>query len=179
MPSMTSLLPRVLGGIALAVVPSALLIWYVRVPPEAVETAREASPAAVSQAAPAGSVRMAQPMLPGHDAVASGPGIEAHVSLGEPGADWPVTARVFVFLRRAGERMPLAVEAFTTDDLPLTVSLARPASGGHLEVVARLSRSGSVTLDPGDLQAVAQVDGDQAGAVTLVLTASAPGVPES
>lgn len=67
MPSMTSLLPRVLGGIALAVVPSALLNWYVRVPPEAVETAREASPAAINQIAlPLSNRRLAAPLQPAH-----------------------------------------------------------------------------------------------------------------
>jgi hypothetical protein len=71
----------------------------------------------------------------------------------------PETAKVYVFVRPVGERMPLAVQTFTPRDLPVAVEFASPTSAtpAGVEVVARLSISGEVALQPGDLEVVSSV----------------------
>jgi hypothetical protein len=71
----------------------------------------------------------------------------------------PETAKVYVFVRPVGERMPLAVQTFTPHDLPVAVEFASPTSAtpAGVEVVARLSISGEVALQPGDLEVVSSV----------------------
>lgn len=67
---------------------------------------------------------------------------------------------LFIFARAPGSRMPVAAERRRAGELPLTVVLddsasmsGQPLSGFEkLEVVARISRSGSVRPAPGDLE---------------------------
>ena len=161
------LFARILLGVAVAVVPSALLIWIVRSPPPPPEAVADELPAAVS---PAPRMDAARPMMP-RAAVPGGAdvGVTARVSLAVSAADWPASARVFVFARRPGERMPLAVERYQLDELPVSLTFSMPEGGGPLELVARLSRSGKVTFDAGDLEAGAVVDPESGVAVDLVL----------
>lgn len=76
------------------------------------------------------------------------------VDLSYPGnaASLDADARVYVFLRRAGERMPLALQYFSAGELPKRVSLptSEPLSG--VELVARLSFSGRVERTAGDVE---------------------------
>ena len=58
--------------------------------------------------------------------------------------DLPSSAMLFVFLREAGEAMPLAVEYFTTAHIPRPISITVTPAQQTLEVVARLSSSGRV-----------------------------------
>ncbi len=157
-------LARIVLGVALAVVPSALLIWIVRSPPAA------PVPAATAPAAPAPQIGAARPMMPGSRSTgAVATGVTVRVSLAPSLSDWPDAARIHVFARRPGERMPLAVERYRVDELPVSLSFSAPEDGGALELVARLSRSGNVTFDDGDLEAVAKGDPGAGGVVELVL----------
>jgi len=67
----------------------------------------------------------------------------------------PASATVYVFARRAGTTMPLAVERFEPAALPRTVEFGGPdGKVGAVELVARLSVSGDVHLGPGDSEIV-------------------------
>ena len=69
----------------------------------------------------------------------------------------PETAKVYVFIRPVGQRMPLGVQTYGIHDLPVAVEFSNPTAGTQadaVEVVARLSISGAVALQPGDLEAV-------------------------
>lgn len=76
------------------------------------------------------------------------------------------TDMVFIFARAAGEpRMPLAVIRKTVKDLPLVFTLddsmavmpsLKLSSAARLVVGARISKSGSATPGPGDLQGLSQ-----------------------
>ena len=90
----------------------------------------------------------------------------------------PETARIYVFVRPVGERMPLGVQTFGIRDLPVAVAFT-PAAGAaeakRVEVVARLSMSGEVSLQPGDLESVSEPlqFGTAAQRVQLTLGATA------
>ena len=92
---------------------------------------------------------------------------------------------LFVYAQdAAGPRMPLAVRRFTAADLPLTTTLddthsMTPArtlsSASRWRVIARLSRAGSATPQPGDLQGEMLVDRARAGtAVALEIDRRLP-----
>lgn len=69
----------------------------------------------------------------------------------------PDTAKVYVFIRPVGERMPLAVQTYAPKDLPVVVEFSNPAdtaAGKSVEAVARLSLTGAVTLQRGDSEVV-------------------------
>ncbi len=69
----------------------------------------------------------------------------------------PDTAKVYVFIRPVGERMPLGVQTFAAHDLPATAQFSNPsptAAAQSIEAVARLSMTGAVSLQPGDLESV-------------------------
>jgi hypothetical protein len=69
----------------------------------------------------------------------------------------PGTAKVYLFVRPVGERMPLGVQTFGAHDFPLEVAFTptdSTAKAQTVEVVARLSMSGAVSLQPGDLESV-------------------------
>lgn len=91
------------------------------------------------------------------------PGITVQLSLAD-GLQAASDQTVYVFARQPeGPPMPLAVTRLKVADLPATVTLndamAMPggsvlSSAERVEVVARVSSSGSVTPQPGDLQGV-------------------------
>jgi hypothetical protein len=67
----------------------------------------------------------------------------------------PAEAVVFVYAREVGKTMPLAVERFTPDQLPMQVGFSNPgAEVSAVEVVARLSLTGAVARHPGDQEIV-------------------------
>jgi hypothetical protein len=67
----------------------------------------------------------------------------------------PGGAKLFVFARVPGQRMPLAVESFAPSELPLQVGFSPSDSSiDQLEVVARLSMTGSVTKHAGDPEVI-------------------------
>ncbi|SCZ57971.1 cytochrome c-type biogenesis protein CcmH [Thiohalomonas denitrificans] len=69
---------------------------------------------------------------------------------------------VFVFAREPGSRMPVAAERRKAGELPLSITLNDDASMAdrplgdfpQLEIVARISKSGSVSANPGDIEGV-------------------------
>lgn len=89
----------------------------------------------------------------------------------------PATAKIYVFVRPVGERMPLGVQTFGVGELPLAVAFS-PAAGAseakNVEVVARLSMSGEVSMQPGDLQSVSGPLQFGAAAQRVQLTLGAP-----
>ena len=96
---------------------------------------------------------VAQSMLPGAQTAASG-GIVASVSYAGDIASLPASASIFVFARRAGVPMPVAVERYQPSQLPVEVVFRAPdESGTPLQITARLSRGGGVRLEPGDVEA--------------------------
>ena len=91
---------------------------------------------------PAGSVKPHQDTA----VIARISGIEQVAGIGE-------ASRIFVFLRRKGERMPLGVEQVEPGQLPMDVMFTYPdSSEGEFDVVARLSMSGMVNKSAGDLE---------------------------
>ncbi len=87
----------------------------------------------------------------------------------------PETAKVYVFIRPVGERMPLGVQTYSIRDLPAAVEFsAVTPQTGPVEAVARLSMSGAVALQPGDLEVASkQLEFGQARqTVALVLGGS-------
>ena len=82
--------------------------------------------------------------------------IEVGVTYAGAVAALPESAKLFVFVRPVGERVPLGAHSYNARDLPLALAFSKPADGVDraVEVVARLSLSGSVTLQPGDVEAV-------------------------
>lgn len=67
----------------------------------------------------------------------------------------PETSVVYVFARRPGQTMPLAVERFEPSALPRTVEFERRDSEvPDVELVARLSLTGDVYQQPGDSEVV-------------------------
>jgi len=99
------------------------------------------------------------------------------------------SAMVYVFLRKPGTRMPLAVQHFAASELPKTVSFAGTGQDDAVELVVRLSPSGRVDHSPEDIefvqvlpgllhppQTVAAVLG---GAVPAAVAAGTPAPPPS
>lgn len=112
---------------------------------------------------------VAQSMLPGAQPAATG-GIVAQVSYAGDVASLPAAATVFVFARRAGVPMPVAVEKYQPSQLPVEVVFRAPDdTGTPLQVTARLSRSGGVRLEPGDVETSSEpmVPGAQESRVEL------------
>lgn len=87
----------------------------------------------------------------------TGAAIEVEVSYAGVADALPDAAKVFVFIRPVGERMPLGVQSYGVDDLPVQVDFSGPsaaAAAQSVEVVARLSMTGAVSLQAGDLELV-------------------------
>jgi hypothetical protein len=87
----------------------------------------------------------------------SAPPVEVQVSYSGAVEALPATAKIYVFVRPVGERMPLGVQTFDIHELPVAVAftpVAGAADPKPVEVVARLSMSGEVSLHPEDLEAV-------------------------
>jgi cytochrome c-type biogenesis protein CcmH len=133
-------------------------------------------PAAAPAAAPAGigpGTGDAAPAVEGGATggqPAAGDGLRVLVELA-PGLEADAGATVFVFAReRGGPPMPLAVTRVAVSSLPVLVALtdamamtpARTLSSvrGAVDVVARVSRSGSATAASGDLEGSAPASGD-------------------
>ena len=95
-------------------------------------------------------------------AAVAGPSIEVSVSLGSSASVSPGDT-VFVYARAwQGAKMPLAIAKFPVSELPKTVRLDKSmamapgmdlTSAPQLEIVARVSKSGSPMAAPGDWQA--------------------------
>jgi hypothetical protein len=68
-------------------------------------------------------------------------------------------ARVYVFLREPGKRMPLAVQHFPATELPKSVGFSGGAPDQPVELVVRLSPSGRVDRSPDDVEVVRELSG--------------------
>ncbi len=100
------------------------------------------------------------------------PAIVASVAFDGDASAVPAQAKVFVFLRPLGQRMPLAVKAFHVNDLPAQLAFSRPEPAlVDAEVVARLSITGAVNRHPNDPEVVNRVNLSEAEAqhISLVL----------
>jgi len=105
--------------------------------------------------AAAGCERASLPLSPADEADSSPKGTPVRGLVTYPGDVrlLPETAVVYVFARRPGESMPLAVERFEPAVLPRTVEFQRRGSElADVELVARLSLAGGVHLGPGDAE---------------------------
>lgn len=157
-------------NIALAVIAGVIVIGaLVRMVSTTQQQQPTAQPAERATAAPA-----SQP----HDP--TGSPIEVEVDYTGAVQALPETAKLYVFVRPVGERMPLGVQTFDIHELPVSVAFtpaAGAAEGKHVEVVARLSMSGEVSLQPGDLESVSAPlqFGAPAQRVQLTLGAGATG----
>lgn len=89
---------------------------------------------------------------PGQSGVQAPYGVIVDISYPGDAAAVGADSKVYVFLRKAGERMPLALQYFAAAELPKRVSLpvSEPLSG--VELVARLSFSGRVERTAGDVE---------------------------
>ena len=137
----------VLSLIAAAAVVAAI-VRVIHAPPTpgaAAPTAAVANGGASTGAEPA---QAAAPTAPGS--------IEVSVGYGGSVAALPETAKLFVFVRPVGERIPLGAHSYDAHQLPLALAFSKPTDGvdREVEVVARLSTSGAVALQPGDVEAV-------------------------
>jgi hypothetical protein len=106
-------------------------------------------------AAPRVQATTAAPNIQPRDHAASS--VDVEVSYAGAVDALPETAKIYVFVRPVGERMPLGVQTFGIHELPLAVAftpVAGAAEAKPVEVVARLSMSGQVSLQPGDLETV-------------------------
>ena len=81
-------------------------------------------------------------------------GLIAEVVVEDLPAGIQESARLFVFVRLPGERMPLGVQQYALHELPETVRFMGQAPVAEVELVARLSLSGRVTASPEDLEVV-------------------------
>ena len=111
----------------------------------------EPQPAAQKGVQPPAAAPMTQPQ--DH----AGSPVDVEVSYSGAVDALPETAKIYVFVRPVGERMPLGAQTFGVHELPLAVAFtpnAGAAEAKPVEVVARLSMSGQVSLQPGDLETV-------------------------
>ena len=91
---------------------------------------------------------------------------------------------LFVLARDPAGGPPLAVQRHQSSDLPLTVELSERdammptrtiASVPRVQVVARLSRSGSPQAQSGDLYGEAEVEfGKQSGTLNIIIDRAVP-----
>ena len=122
----------------------------------------------------------------GNAAAAAGPTVTLRLSLGESfsPADFEPSARLFIFARAQAGGPPLAVIPAAVSDLPgeFVLSDANVMIQGNtlsnfneIQLVARISRSGSPTQQPGDVFAETRYDMSAgSGNVDLVLDQVAP-----
>ncbi|MEQ8857453.1 MAG: hypothetical protein RIC56_02290 [Pseudomonadales bacterium] len=172
-------LVRGLLGLAVAAVPATalVLLWQATagsVEPASREVVDASSPAlepTVPWPAPGVGLPPAPPPTAAN-ATAAGMQLQATVSYRGDGSTLAPEARAYVFVRRIGERMPLGVERLTVAELPARVTFSGLDPSAPLEVVARLSRSGNVTFDPGDIEVVVPAaDAGADASVELILAA--------
>jgi hypothetical protein len=67
----------------------------------------------------------------------------------------PETAKLYVYLRNPGERMPLAVEQYSLSEIPASVVFNADEAMARVEVVARISPLGKVEKMADDLEITA------------------------
>jgi cytochrome c-type biogenesis protein CcmH len=119
----------------------------------------------------------------------TGPALDVTIQLGDVARNLPNTAKLFVFARKPGERMPLLVARRAVPDGATTVRLDKTnamgggevalAEGDVLEVGARVSATGAIAPGAADLQA-SQPDVHLTGGVvpvTLMLAGAAAPAP--
>lgn len=115
-------------------------------------------PAVAPAAQPTGQAAIQPNAAPASTPQANaGPPIDVEVAYSGTVGALPETAKVYVFVRPVGERMPLGVQTFAVHEFPVAVAFTRAdgtADTQTVEVVARLSMSGEVSLQPGDLEVV-------------------------
>jgi hypothetical protein len=81
----------------------------------------------------------------------------ARVEISGEVTSFPAAAKVFVFIREKGKTMPLAVEQFAPQDLPVQVGFSKPeASISTIEAIARLSMTGAVMKHPNDPEVISE-----------------------
>lgn len=81
----------------------------------------------------------------------------ARVEISGEATSFPAEAKVFVFIREKGKTMPLAVEQFAPQDLPVQVGFSKPeASISTIEAIARLSMTGAVMKHPNDPEVISE-----------------------
>ena len=147
----------VLGVVAGTIVIIAVVRLALSPPPELLSTTPSLAPTA-SVTVPGKPLAEALPesAAPG-STVSSAAAIEVEVSYAGAVDALPDIAKVYVFVRPVGERMPLGVQTYGVHDLPVQVDFFGPsaaAAAQSVEVVARLSMTGSVSLQRGDLELV-------------------------
>lgn len=138
------------------------------------QTAKDETPAAPSAAMPAPSATTSPPAA----TQATGGTVDVDVTFAGAAPVLPDAAKVYVFIRPVGERMPLAVQTYAPKDLPVVVEFSNPAgasAAGPVEAVARLSMTGAVTLQRGDSEVVSAPVQFGTSAAHLSLTLGAPG----
>jgi len=86
-------------------------------------------------------------------------GVNVEISYAGDRGDLDDAARVFAFLRKPGERMPLAVQHFPARELPRSVSFEGNSEGGSVELVVRLSPTGMVDRSPADVEVTKTLPG--------------------
>jgi hypothetical protein len=109
--------------------------------------------APAQQNAAAISRDVARSMVPGTQ-VADVGGIVASISYAGEVSQLPATATVFVFARRPGVPMPVAVEKYQPSQLPVEVVFRGTQDEAEpLQITARLSLAGGVRLEASDVEA--------------------------
>jgi hypothetical protein len=102
-------------------------------------------------------------------------GLNVEVSAAD-GVDYPAeAAMVYVFLRKPGTRMPLAVQHFPARELPRTVSFAGDGPDEAVELVVRLSPSGRVDRSPEDVEVTEALPGLRHPPQTLAVVLGSEG----
>jgi len=100
------------------------------------------------------------PATVAHTEIQSGPrgsadrpfGVIAQIEYSGDASQLPIEAKVFVFLRKPGVPMPLAVRHFSARDLPETVAFMTSEKQSNVELIARLSYQGLVDKALNDLE---------------------------
>lgn len=78
--------------------------------------------------------------------------ITVRIDLAEIREQIPEQAKVFVFVRKPGERMPIEVEAYDPGAIPKTIKFTAQDSETAVTVFARVSLSGKVEKSAGDFE---------------------------
>lgn len=86
-------------------------------------------------------------------------GLNVEISAPDGAEDLDEAAMVYVFLRKPGTRMPLALQHFPAGELPKAVGFLGGDPEEAVELVVRLSPSGQVTPSPEDVEVVEALSG--------------------
>ena len=134
----------VLACVAVATIVAAVIRLSQSTPIKTPAGAAEPAPAVASKPAPA---------------AAAGASIGVEVTYAGVALSLPDTAKIYIFVRPVGERMPLGVQTYAVRDLPVRVEFAGPSGAADarpVEVVARLSLTGVVAMQAGDVEVVSE-----------------------